>query len=332
MSLVYKRPGSPYFYVTRTRQSTKTSNKKQAEEFAKIALTEHWKQNVLGAKTRLWAELATDWLDMKSGKSSCGLDAMVIQRFTELLERHKIDALAEVTADVVEAYGRQAKASTSASTANRHLAVIRAMLKRAADKDWIVKAPRVTTYDVDEVEGKWLTPEQAASISAHLPEWVNDMYVFAQQTGLRFSNVAGFRWDWIRQDGNVAFVPAVVTKTKRTYTVPLSAVAKGIVAKLREQAKDPVYVFVGARHGVEYAPVVSVRHWWLIATEAVGLEVNWHEATRHTWATWHTKHKTPDRRLAKMGGWSGTQMLRRYGHHDADDLIEYANNLNGEGK
>lgn len=367
MSLVYRRPGSPYWYVTRTRQSTKMANKKYAEEFAKKVLLVQWRENVLGTKVHLWSELAADWLDMKAGKSSLVQDEMVIKRFTELLERRKIETLVEVTADVVAAYGKQAKASASASTANRHLNTIRAMLRQAEDKEWIPRAPKVEQYDVQEAEANWLSPDQAASITPFLPEWVADMYVFAQQTGLRFSNVAGFKWSWIRQDGQVAFVPAVDTKTKRTYTVPLSDVAKGILDKLRIEAKSPVYVFVGLKavkskvrrwadpNGpigqrqpkdmalwagrrlphhtpVEYvpcAPVTSVQYWWEKAVAKAGLKVTWHEATRHTWATMHTKRKTPDRILAKMGGWASTKMLSRYSHHDAEDLIEYANNLNG---
>jgi integrase len=330
VSLIYKRPNSPYWYVVKTRQSTKTANKKLAEEFAKKALTAHWRENVLGTKVHTWAELATDWLDRKAGKASADGDAMVIRRFTELLERRKIDALSDVTADVVAAYGKQAKAIASAPTANRHLNTLRAMLRRAEAKEWIRRAPRIEAYEVNEAEAKWLTPEQAASIIPHLPEWVADMYVFAQQTGLRYSNVARFEWAWIRQDGNVAFVPAVDTKTKRTYSVPLSDVAKGIVAKLRLAARNPVYMFVGEKFKdhIPYAPVKDVDYWWKAAVAKAGLDVNWHEATRHTWATMHTKRRTPDRILAKMGGWASTKMLARYGHHDADDLIEYANNLN----
>jgi integrase len=343
MSLLYKRKGSPFWYVTKTRESTKTVNRKLAEEFARKALTEHWRAESLGEQTRTWNDLVADWLDVKDGRASFEQDRMVIEKFSEQLKRHEIELLASITPDEIAYYGKTVKALHSASTANRHFTTLRAMLNRARAKGWIHKAPSIANYHTVKREPRWLTPEQLALISHHLPEWIADMFLVASQTGMRFSNVAGLRWDWISADGNTVIVPAIKTKSEETYTVPLSDLAQKIIQKRKDvRAQSPVelqmYVFVGVkriRRGeyVPCAPVKSVRYWWEIAVEKSGVPyLNWHAATRHTFTSWHIQQGTPDRIVKEMGGWSSMRMLENYAHLSTAHLTKYANNLNGSEK
>lgn len=339
MSLLYKRKGSPFWYVTKTRESTKTINRKLAEEFARKALTEHWRAESLGEQTHTWDDLVSDWLDVKDGASSYDQDRMVIGRFSELLSRREIAALAEIDADVIAAYGKAVKAATCAATANRHYTTLRAMLNRAKGKEWIHAVPRIENYSLPTKEPRWLTMPQFKSILPHLPDWVADMATVAVHTGMRYANVAGLRWDWISGCGNVAIVPAVHTKTGRTYTVPLSSEVKKILANRREvqrQSPDPFaeFVFIGKRMNgrgsneeVDCAPVPTVRYWWEAATERAGLAgIRWHDL-RHTWASLHTQNGTPAQVLKEMGGWASMRMLETYAHLSTAHLVEYADNI-----
>lgn len=342
MSLLYKRSGSPFWYVTKTRESTKTANRKLAEEFARKALTEHWRAEALGEVSHTWATLVGDWLDVKDGRSSFEQDRMVIERFTEHLNRDKISLLGEISADVVSSYGKSVKAANSAATANRHFTTLRAMLNYARSKERLPRgAPTITNYHTVKREPRWLTLDQFDSILPHLPEWVGDMATVAVQTGMRFSNVAGLRWDWVSADGSTVIVPAVKTKSERTYTVPLSDVAKKIIAKRLEfRSQSPAefqdYVFVGVKRVkrklyAPCAPVKSVRFWWEKAVERSGVPyLSWHAASRHTFASLHTQMGTPDRVLMEMGGWASMRMLENYAHLDTGHLTKYANNLNGK--
>lgn len=313
MSLLYKRPNSPYWYVTKTRESTKTANRKQAEEFARKALQAKWRKDELGEDVKLWDTVVADWLDAKEGQSSYDQDKMVLARFSELLQRRDIEAVNDITADVVSQYAKTAKAAHSASTANRHLNTIRAVLRKALAS----RAPVVEAYKLPKREPRWLTLEQFDSILPHLPPDIADMAVIAVQTGMRASNVKGLKWQWIRD--NVAVVPAVETKTGRTYTVPLSSKALAVLE--RRKGADTVYVFPQG---------IQLRHWWEKARDAAGFpDIRWHDL-RHTWASLHTQAGTPDRVLAQMGGWASTRMLENYAHLSTEHLTEYADNLNGK--
>jgi integrase len=343
MSLLYKRLGppdangkrkelSPFWYVTKTRESTRTSNRKHAEEYARKALTEHWRTEALGEATHTWDALVSDWLDTKDGLASYAQDRMVIERISELLQRREITALGDITSDVIDQYRKVVKAESSASTANKHMTTLRAMLWRAAEKNppWIDRVPTIENYQVTKKEVKWLTIDQFNTILPHLPDWVADMAIMAVQTGMRYSNVAGLRWEWISADGSVVVVPAVQAKTKRTYTVPLSTKAKEVLHKRR--GIHPVYVFVGKKRctgGVyeDCAPVPTIRYWWESAREAAGFPtVRWHDL-RHTWASLHVQNGTPDRILMQMGGWASARMLENYAHLATSHLTAYAENV-----
>lgn len=319
MSLLFKRKGSPYWYVTKTRESTKTVNRKLAEEFARKALTEHWRTESLGEVTHTWEELVENWLDFKEISASYDQDRMVIERFSELLKRREITALEGIDGDVIDAYGKAVKAETSPSTANRHFTTLRAMLNRAHGKGWLATVPRIENYATPTKEPRWLTLAQFETILPHLPDWVADMAVVAVQTGMRYSNVAGLRWDWISADGSVIIVPAVQAKTRRTYTVPVSSKTKEIFKKLRPGQSLSPFVFGDKRR---------IRYWWEMAVDKAGFPgFRWHDL-RHTWASLHTQKGTPDRVLKEMGGWASTRMLETYAHLATSHLIEYADNLN----
>jgi integrase len=326
MSLLYKRPGSPYWYVTKTRQSTKTINRKDAEEFARQALKAHWREEALGEVRHTWESLADAWLDRKDDRPSADQDRMVIDRFADLLARKEVTDLNDITTDLVSYYAKVQKAKSTPATANRHLTTIRAMLNFAHAKEWIDRVPTIENYQLVKREVRWLTIAEFDAVALELPEDVRDMAIMAVQTGMRMSNVLGLQWGWISPDLTMIVVPAVHTKSERTYTVPLSAKAKQVLTRLKARQSGFPLVFALPDGS---APVKrAVRYQWDKAVEAVGLPpTRWHDL-RHTWASLHVQNGTPDRFLAQMGGWASTRMLETYAHLNTEHLERYADNVN----
>jgi integrase len=331
LSLLYKRPNSPYWYVTKLRVSTKTSNRKRAEEFARKALEAYWREEALGEHIKTWRDLVPAWLDSKAHKRSLARDEFIISDATQWFRnRLSIDnsgalRLVDITAELVRDYGAFVKARASASTANRHLATLRALLRMAHRYDWITKCPPIELYPVTKDAPRWLNHEEFDRVAAHLPEVARDMATIALQTGMRFSNVAGLRWDWISADGAVAVVPATVTKTARTYTIPLSTKARAVIERRRQALpREAQYVFP---RDDEDAPYASIRYWWDKACKRSGIDCRFHDL-RHSWASLHMKNGTPDRVIQEMGGWSSPAMLQNYAHLSTAHLTRYADNLN----
>ncbi len=67
--------------------------------------------------------------------------------------------------------GAHKRSQASAATANRHPALIRAILRRACDEwKWIEKAPKFQLYREAKRRVRWITPDQAKALLTELPE------------------------------------------------------------------------------------------------------------------------------------------------------------------
>src|ERR1700749_4128042 len=101
---VYKRRGSPFWYVTGTRQSTGTAIRKHAEEFAKKALLRRWREEKLGEIRKTWDDLVADWEEAKGHKATLDKDKMICRQFGDLLKRRKVELLENVDSECVKQY------------------------------------------------------------------------------------------------------------------------------------------------------------------------------------------------------------------------------------
>jgi site-specific recombinase XerD len=96
--------------------------------------------------------------------------------------------LEAIDRELIAAVGEAKAQQSSPATANRHLALIRAILRKAVyEWEWIDKAPRVKLYREAKRRIRWITPEQAKQLLAKLPEHQRDVVLFALATGLRQS-------------------------------------------------------------------------------------------------------------------------------------------------
>ena len=171
----------------RVRRSADTGDKLEAQELHDRLKAESWRVERLGERRRYtWDEAAAKWLEETSHKRTHHDDVLKL-RWLEQYLGGKL--LTEVTRDVVAAIGARKRSQASAATANRHLALIRAILRRACDEwEWLDKAPRVKLYKEPKRRVRWITPDQARTLLAELQEHQRDMVLFALATGLRQGN------------------------------------------------------------------------------------------------------------------------------------------------
>lgn len=325
-TLVYKRPRSPFWYITKTRSSTKTTNKRDAEEMARKVVQAEWRKESLGEETHTWEDLATHWLDIKAHKKSIVDDRRIIKDASRFFAGKE---LGDLTATLVAKFGKAVKVRASGPTANRSLTVVRSMLRKAADLDWIVKCPVIEMYPENAVEPIWHELATVGAVLVRLPPWVAVMAELALQTGMRWGNVRRLQWEWVDLVSGVLVVPMGYTKSKKTYVIPLSTVAKALLTRLEAGRTGSPFVF-HQEDGV--TPVKQVKVQWRRAVKEAGLEgFKWHHM-RHVWASHHIVNGTPDRIVQAAGGWSSPAMLQKYGHLKTQHLQTWANNLNAREK
>jgi len=165
--------------------------------------------------------------------------------------------LTQVAREVVTAIGARKRSEASAATANRHLALIRAILRRACDEwEWIEKAPKIKLYREAKRRVRWITPEQAKTLLAELQEHQRDMVLFALATGLRQGNVTGLCWSQVDLGRRTAWVHGDDAKNGDDLHVSLNDLAMDVLQ--RQRGKHPKRVFTYKGKPINWA---NTRGW-----------------------------------------------------------------------
>ena len=325
---LYERGGVWWVDLTmpdgrRLRRSTGIDDRTLAQEYHDRLKVRFWEEQRLGVKPeRSWQDATVRWLRETCDKRTHGKDVARLRALHPFLGRLMLN---QVTRDVVDRIAEAMAEKSSRSNANRYLALIRAILRRARDEwGWVDAIPFVRLYREPKGRVRFLTPEEARRLLSELPPHLRDMAEFSLATGLRQRNVSYLRWEQVDMARRVAWIHPDEAKAGKAIGVPLNASARDVLT--RGLGRDRVYVFT-----YEGKPVArcSTRAWKL-ALERAGIErgFRWHDL-RHTWASWHVQNGTPLRELMELGGWASYDMVLRYAHLGAHSLSEAACRIDG---
>ena len=261
---------------------------------------------------RSWHDAALRWLILTEHQR----DYTRQKQRLEWLSSHINDKLlSEITDDFVIELGNLKRQQTSASTANRHMALLRAILRAARDDwRWIQWIPRVHFFKEPEHRVRWLLPNEAGRLIHQLPEHLADMSVFTLATGLRQSNVTGLTWRNVDINCRTAWVLSSDSKSKRSFSVPLNDTALEILSKRKNKHRTHVFDYKGKVIGR-----CSTAAWKKAKLRADIDDFRWHD-WRHTWASWHVQSGTSLYELQELGGWKSFEMVLRYAHLSGDQL------------
>jgi len=328
MSL-YRRKDSRYWWVKLAaianesgplQVSSGTPDKRKAQEFHDKLKAQRWEQARLGTKPRrTWEDAVVKFLEETSHKRTHERDKSILRWLDPLLGGKCLDEIDRATIDRVKA--ARAKVATT-STANRYLAVIRAVLRKACHEwEWTARVPKVSMYREKDGRIRSLTGEEFYRLLGHLPEHLADMALFSVATGLRQGNVRTLEWNQIDLVQKHAWISAAQHKNGRPHAVPLNDTAVAVLQ--RRLGTHPTHVFTYHGHPIAN---VSTKAWWK-GLELAGIEnFRWHDL-RHTFATWHRQAGTPTHELQRLGGWKTVSMVERYAHIAPEGLQAAASRL-----
>ena len=317
MSL-YRRAGSPHWWCRfqldgrEVRLSARTANRREAEEFETLARSRAYRQVRLGERAAYtWADASKRWLT-ETRKRSAGKDRVIIAWLTgELGDKA---TLPDITRDVIEALRRLKADQTSESTADRYMALLRAILKRAVD-DWGVLefAPKVPMFRPETPEPRWLTRAEFTRLHKQLPTHLKAAATFAVLTGLRMRAMLSLRWDQVDVPAGRAWVAAAEMKGKATHGIPLNTDALSLLKSL-PRTGEYVFQWKGERIG----DCNTAAFQKAVQRAKVG-PLRWHDL-RHTWASWALQAGVSLHELMLLGGWKSLAMVQRYSHLAPDHL------------
>jgi len=313
------------FYSTdgnRIRESSGTTDRDKALELHDRMKVRDWEQKRLGIKPdRSWQEAAVRWLKETSHKRTHERDKEKLRWLDQFFGDRMLSA---ITRDLIDKVADRKAKESSPANANRYLALIRSILRRARDDwAWIDFAPKVRLFRESRKRVRWITREEAARLLAALPDHLRDMAQFALATGLRQSNVSLLRWDQIDMQRQVAWIHPDEAKAGKAIAVPLNQDALDVLRRRLGQHREFVYTYRG-----KPSKVCSTARWHKALAEAGIEDFRWHDL-RHTWASWHVQSGTSLQELMELGGWSSYEMVMRYAHLAADHLRVAAGRIEG---
>lgn len=329
MSKPYRRKDSPNWWVklppirgeSRPLQvSTGTADRRKAQEFIDRLKAERWNQDKLGTKPRrTWEDAVLKFLEETAHKRSHERDKSMLRWLDSLMGGKYLDEIDRALIDRVKA--TRATLATQA-TANRYLAVIRTVLRKACHEwEWVDKIPKVSLFRENDGRVRSLTQEEFGRLLANLPPHLADMALFSVATGLRQGNVRLLEWSQVRLELRHAWITPDKHKNGRAHAVPLNEMALAVLQK--QLGKHPTHVFTYLSTPIAN---VSTKAWWR-GLKLAGIDnFRWHDL-RHTFATWHRQAGTPTHELQKLGGWKTLSMVERYAHVAPEGLQEAAGRL-----
>jgi integrase len=323
----------------RVQRSTGTQDKQAAQELHDKWKADAWRVAKLGEKPRRsWQEAVVRWSRETEHKATHTRDVAHLRQLGQYLRGKYLDEVGRDMVDRVTA--ERLKDGVSHATVNRMLAVLRAVLRRAAlEWEWSDRVPRVRLLPEPKRRVRFLTRDEADKLLAQLPEHLAEMARFSLATGLRQANVMGLRWEQVDLERRHVVIHADQAKARKAIAVPLNAEA--VLVLRRQVGKHDARVFTYqpsikdgaslARKGKQRKPPCPIEQVntkaWREALKRAGIKAfRWHDL-RHTWASWHVQQGTPLHVLQELGAWESVEMVRRYAHLTSDHLREYADKL-----
>lgn len=298
----------------RFRRSTRTADRKAAQEWHDRKRAELWREGKLGDPVpRRFREAMTSWLAEKPRDAS---DRYRLRALPAWLRETR---LADLTTERMDSAIEHMAPSSYNRTAN----LLRAILHHAQGRGWIAQVPALPRKKVDDKRLRWLSAEEWERLRAALPQPWERIARFAVFTGLRENNVLDLQWSQIDMARRVAWIHADEAKTRDAIGIPLNADAMAVLGEIDPQASP--WVFPNPTTGKPYYKA-SGRTWYR-ALEETGLrDVTFH-SLRHTWASWHVMRGTRLEELQRLGGWKTLAMVTRYAHLSPEHLAGVAGNV-----
>jgi len=269
-------------------------------------------------RTGTWDQAVKKWNEERTVRASTQhRDKEITDWFSLAIGRLP---LSSINSDVVDSAKKRLIDDRAPATANRYLAVMRAVLRAAVNWGWLQHAPQIQMFPLSQIEPRFITRAQFAKLLAELPPHMKPVAEFAVLTGLRTANIRELVWNRVDLERAHVWVPAQSTKGGRAIGIALSedavTVLKGIK---RTEGQERVFLYEGRPVSNAYGKAA-----WRKACKRAGLAgLRFHDL-RHTSASWLMQSGVPAYAIQSLGGWASPKMVERYAHLSPEHLKQYA--------
>jgi integrase len=272
---------------SRLCESTGTSNFEEAERYLVRRMESIRQATVYGIRPkRIFRDAAIKFMLENQHKRSIRVDAWCLKTLDPYIGDMSLES---VHMGSLQHYIRQRqKEGVKTKTINLSLQVVRHLLNLAASVwmdehglTWLASPPKIKLLpETDKRKPYPLSWEEQNRLFEALPNHLQEMALFAVNTGCRDREVCGLRWEWevkvpINKIGSVFIIPGERIKNGEDRLVVLNKIALGVIE--RQRGKHSEYVFV-----YRNKPIYRMlNHGWRKAREKTNLPVRVHDL-KHT--------------------------------------------------
>lgn len=313
----------------RIRRSAKTTDAKKAQELHDKLASDLWQEKHLDQSLKVTlAEVMISWLAATEDHDS---------RETEIIRMNWLrenfgdsTPLEDITPDdVIEKKSKELWRGNPVkkSTINRHLSALSALYTHALEKKMLKSKPHFSWFsEKGNRRTRKLDRLHMVRLLAELPWHLATIFCFGIMTGLRENNIIELRWSQVDLENQVIRYEDTDMKGDALHIVPFTDDVAALLKLVEKDDEEFVFVY---QKGGKVKPVTRAsNHGWYSALKRAGLTgMTFHEATRHTWASWHAMSGTPPQVLKELGAWKDMRMVERYTHLAPEHLKKYAGNL-----
>lgn len=322
---IYRRKGSPHWWICisvagrKTRRSTGTTDRAQAQEYEKRETERLWRVHKLGDRGSLrFTEAAAQWLEAVPERSRYK-EQSVLSWFEAQIGEEPIRSIDRDA--VIELRQMLVDEGKSPARVDRYLANLRAVLRKAVELGHLEAAPPVPMFSKRSAEPRWLTRAQLKALCGELPPHLSLAAEFAVYTGLRMRSMLALTWDRVDLRAGRLWIPGDQMKGAQAHGVPLAKDAKRVLRALKSLSPTGEHVFQYEGRPIDDCNTAAFQK--AVARAKVG-PLRWHDL-RHTFAAWAVQSGVPLYELMQLGGWRTYSMVLRYSHLAPDHLSKSAN-------
>ncbi|MBI4641426.1 MAG: site-specific integrase [Candidatus Tectomicrobia bacterium] len=299
------------------RQSTETSNKKEAEQIYHVILGKiaenKWVERESG-EDKTFAELA-DYYEEGPFKESRSWPK-VYRYLLQLKDFFGPYPLARITPALIDTFKQQRRRQgVKGATINRQLTILRRMLNLAKKRlMWVKEVPSVEMEpNADVKRTRYLSFEEYHKLLDCCEEWLKPIVIVAAWTGLRQGNLLHLRRDQVNLFVRTIMIEGDETENREPLIIPIATPAFEVLkAAMKVSRLQSPYVFC-REDGRPYYQQMVFKHFRKTLKRAGTQNFRFHDL-RHCFASWNRQAGVDLDTLADLMGHKDTRMTRRYAH------------------
>lgn len=268
-------------------ESTGTDRLEEAEQYLARRLEAMRQAKVYGIRPkRIFREAATKFLLENQHKKSIHSDAERLRGLDSFIGHLPLETINMGTLQTYIEARRQQGVKTR--TINHGLQIVRHITNLAAGEwmdeyglTWLASAPKIKLLpEFDTRKPYPLNWDEQDRLLNYLPPYLQQMSLFAVNTGCRDQEVCQLHWQWeisvpIPEIGFVFIIPGRYTKNGEDRLIVLNRVARAVVERQRGKHSDFVFIY-------RDKPLSRMlNRAWIKARNKAGLNVRVHDL-KHT--------------------------------------------------